>query len=58
MKRIVLITVKFSVGLYQDETIVSNHPWATKDELEKIKRQKEEDYENSYPNFPLKNHRR
>ena len=43
---------KSSVGIISDETIVSNHPWATKDELEKIKRQKEEDY-NSYPNFPL-----
>lgn len=43
---------KSSVGIISDETIVSNHPWATKDELEKIKKQKEEDY-NSYPNFPL-----
>ncbi|MDU1348282.1 phage portal protein [uncultured Clostridium sp.] len=43
---------KSSVGIISDDTIISNHPWATKDELEKIKRQKEEDY-NSYPNFPL-----
>lgn len=26
-----------SVGIISDETIVANHPWATKDELEKIK---------------------
>ncbi|BDR73640.1 portal protein [Clostridium tetani] len=41
-----------SVGIISDETIVSNHPWSTKDELEKIKKQKEE-YERIYPNFPL-----
>lgn len=41
-----------SVGIISDETIVANHPWSTKDELEKIKRQKEE-YETVYPNFPL-----
>ena len=41
-----------SVGIISDETIVANHPWATKDELEKIKKQKEE-YEKVYPNFPL-----
>lgn len=43
---------KSSVGIISDETIISNHPWSTKDELDKIKKQKEEDY-NSYPNFPL-----
>ncbi|HID0765639.1 TPA: phage portal protein, partial [Clostridium botulinum] len=41
-----------SVGIISDETIVANHPWATKDELEKIKKQKEE-RESMYPNFPL-----
>ncbi|NEZ76320.1 phage portal protein [Clostridium botulinum] len=41
-----------SVGIISDETIVANHPWATKDELEKIKKQKEE-RELMYPNFPL-----
>lgn len=41
-----------SVGIISDETIVANHPWATKDELEKIKKQKEE-HERVYPNFPL-----
>ncbi|RXM79641.1 phage portal protein [Clostridium tetani] len=41
-----------SVGIISDETIVSNHPWSTKDELEKIKKQKEE-HERVYPNFPL-----
>ncbi len=29
-----------SVGIISDETIVANHPWATKDELEKIKNRK------------------
>ncbi|WP_282804595.1 phage portal protein [Clostridium tetani] len=41
-----------SVDIISDETIVANHPWATKDELEKIKKQKEE-HERVYPNFPL-----
>nr|KEI06205.1 phage portal protein, SPP1 family [Clostridium sp. K25] len=41
-----------SVGIISDETIVANHPWATKDELEKIKKQKEQQ-EDVYPNFPL-----
>ncbi|WP_317720552.1 phage portal protein [Clostridium tetani] len=41
-----------SVGIISDETIIANHPWSTKDELEKIKKQKEE-YERIYPNFPL-----
>lgn len=43
-----------SVGIISDETIVANHPWATKDELEKIKKQKEYQ-ENVYPKFPLDN---
>ncbi|MBU3193478.1 phage portal protein [Clostridium algidicarnis] len=43
-----------SVGIISDETIVSNHPWSTKDELDKIKKQKEEN-EITYPpgTFPL-----
>ncbi|WP_167370800.1 phage portal protein [Clostridium massiliodielmoense] len=41
-----------SVGIISDETIVANHPWATKDELEKIKKQKEQQ-EDVYPKFPL-----
>lgn len=41
-----------SVGIISDETIVANHPWATKDELEKIKKQKEQQ-EDIYPKFPL-----
>ncbi|WP_291563698.1 MULTISPECIES: phage portal protein [unclassified Clostridium] len=43
---------KSSVGIISDDTIISNHPWSTKDELEKIKKQKEE-RERVYPNFPL-----
>lgn len=42
---------KNSVGIISDETIVANHPWSTKDELEKISKQKEEVPQ--YPNFPL-----
>lgn len=47
---------KSSVGIISDETIVSNHPWSTKDELEKIKKQKKEN-EDVYPPkaFPLDN---
>ncbi|NEZ50289.1 phage portal protein [Clostridium botulinum] len=41
-----------SVGIISNETIVANHPWATKDELEKIKKQKEQQ-EDVYPKFPL-----
>ncbi|WP_125153111.1 phage portal protein [Clostridium rectalis] len=41
-----------SVGIISNETIVANHPWATKDELEKIKKQQEE-RERVYSNFPL-----
>lgn len=43
-----------SIGIIADETITSNHPWATKDELDKMKKQKEEDKQ-TYPNFPLEN---
>lgn len=45
---------KASAGIISDETIISNHPWATKDELEKMKKQKGED-KRTYPNFPLEN---
>ncbi|WML35356.1 phage portal protein [Clostridium sp. OS1-26] len=47
---------KSSVGIISDETIVANHPWATKDELEKIKKEKEEN-QGTYPpgTFPLEN---
>lgn len=41
-----------SVGIISDETIVANHPWSTKDELERIKKQKEQQ-EDVYPKFPL-----
>ncbi|MBU5440302.1 phage portal protein [Tissierella sp. MSJ-40] len=43
---------KASVGIISDETIASNHPWAAKDELDKMKKQKEEEC-NPYPDFPL-----
>ncbi len=47
---------KSSVGIISDETIVANHPWATKDELEKIKKEKEESQGTYPPNmFPLDN---
>jgi SPP1 family phage portal protein len=39
---------KSSVGIISDETIVANHPWATKDELEKILKQKKEE-QSTYP---------
>ena len=42
-----------SVGIISNETIVSNHPWSTKDELDKIKKEKE-DQQSVYPNFQLK----
>ncbi|MGN9164953.1 phage portal protein [Tissierellaceae bacterium HCP3S3_D8] len=44
---------KASVGIISDETIISNHPWTTKDELEKMKKQKETelDKHSGYGNF-------
>ncbi|EJO5347150.1 phage portal protein [Clostridium botulinum] len=38
-----------SVGIISDETIVTNHPWSTKDELEKIKKQKEDSLDYDLP---------
>ena len=44
---------KSSVGVISDETIIANHPWATKDELDKIKKQKEEEPTYTPGTFPL-----
>lgn len=45
-----ITNARTSVGIISDETITANHPWTTdaKDELERLKKQKEEDMKN-YP---------
>lgn len=45
-----ITNARTSVGIISDETITANHPWTTdaQDELERLKKQKEEDMKN-YP---------
>lgn len=48
---------KDSIGIISDETIISNHPWATQDELDKVKKQEENNLNkhSGYGNFGKQN---